>query len=947
MLEKQFPHHLLEENLYTKQEPYFAPQGEGQPYTIVMPPPNVTGTLHLGHALNGTIQDVLVRWKRMQGYKVLWQPGTDHAGIATQMVVEQQLHAQGLTRHDLGRSAFIDQVWKWKEQSGNIIVSQQRRLRLSPCWDRSRFTMDTGLSKAVVDVFVALHDKGLIYRDKRLVNWDIKLQTAISDLEVVNKEEQGSLWYIRYLLVEDETGAQDETRVINDCNQFTADNNANYNKDNAIPGITVATTRPETLFGDVAVAVHPDDERYQHLIGKMVRLPLTNRTIPIVADAYCDPKKGSGAVKITPAHDFNDFMVGKRHDLPLINVIDSAGYLIDVPTDFLGLTIENGRKKVLTALETQGLLEETKPHLMTKPYGDRSGVEVQPRLTDQWFVNAKALAEPAIEAVNTGAMTFFPKNWENTYFDWLNHIEPWCISRQIWWGHQIPAWYGPDGHIFVAQDETSAMEKARLHYGEDQPLQQDLDVLDTWFSSALWPFSTMDLPPDWLSQQTKNLSIHYPTDLLVTGFDIIFFWVARMMMIGINLTGQVPFKTVYIHSLVRDEKGQKMSKSKGNIIDPLVLLDEFGSDPVRFAFCALATPGRDIKLGRSVIENYRNFMTKIWNAARFLEMQEEKLGMQDDSDQKKQNNSPLPLHPLSQWILGRFDQAAHDIHHFLEECRLDLAAKALYHFLWDDLCDVFIEGSKPFYDDTTTPQGQSQAQGLFTIARETFIGFLHLAHPFMPMISDYLYQYFTKSTLTLTIAKWPATMPFTSIITGDDNSQPHFSRNTANATNVDHALSVVEQIRSVKGMLNIPLSTRLPLFIDSQAIKKLDLGSMVPFINHLARVVCAIVEGPTDSTSLGSFPKNNQGIQSISLHNSGYNYVLGLGDGRSLEDIEHVLTKKQDVLINIVGKLKSKIANQAYRDAKPDQWADDQQLVADKTKELEKIRLIAVQLRSN
>ena len=559
----------------------------GESYSIVIPPPNVTGSLHMGHALNNTLQDILARFERMRGKDVLWQPGTDHAGIATQMVVERQLAEEQKSRHDLGREAFIERVWEWKAESGGTITGQLRRLGASCDWSRERFTMDDGLSEAVRKVFVGLHRDGLIYRDKRLVNWDPKLHTAISDLEVEQREFNGSLWYFKYP-IEGEDG------------RF----------------ITVATTRPETMLGDTGVAVNPEDERYTDLIGKNVVLPIVGKAIPIVADEYSDPEKGSGAVKITPAHDFNDFEVGRRHNLPMVSVFDiDANVNDEAPAQFRGMTREDARKVVVAEMEALGLLEKIEDNPMTVPYGDRSGVVIEPRLTDQWFVDAEVLAKPALAAVENGDINFVPKQWENTYYDWMRNIQPWCISRQIWWGHQIPAWYGPDGTIFVEMTESDAQAAADAHYGKATEIARDPDVLDTWFSSALWPFSTLGWP-----EETPELAHHYPTSVLVTGFDIIFFWVARMIMMGLHFRDEVPFRDVYIHALVRDEQGQKMSKSKGNVLDPLDLIDEYGADALRFTLTALAAQGRDIKLSAGRIEGYRNFVTKIWNAARFTQM---------------------------------------------------------------------------------------------------------------------------------------------------------------------------------------------------------------------------------------------------------------------------------------------------------------------------------------
>src|SRR5271157_5206710 len=591
MLDKTYQPSAVEARRYTLWERSggFAadPGGNKRPYTIMMPPPNVTGSLHIGHALNFTLQDVLVRYQRMRGCDVLWQPGTDHAGIATEIVVGNQLADEGKAKHDLGRKQFVARVWEWKEQSGGTIVSQLRRLGASADWRRERFTMDPGLAAAVRRVFVQLYREGLIYRDKRLVNWDPVMHTVISDLEVDNRETQGSLWHIRYPVEE-------------------------------LPSrfITVATTRPETMLGDTGVAVHPDDPRLADLVGKSVRLPLTDRLIPIVADEHADPETGSGSVKITPAHDFADFEVGRRHGLALINIFDANARLNEaVPEPYRGLDRFEARKKVVSALAAAGLLEKIEDHILMVPHHDRSGVVIEPWLTDQWYCNAAVLAAPAIAAVEDGRTRFVPRQWENTFFDWMGKIQPWCISRQLWWGHQIPAWYGPDGAVFVAETEQAAQREAAAKYGEAVALRRDEDVLDTWFSSALWPFSTLGWP-----EATRELARYYPTDVLVTGFDIIFFWVARMMMMGLHFQHEVPFYEVYIHALVRDEKGAKMSKSKGNIIDPLELIDRYGCDALRFTLAALAAPGRDIKLAETRVEGYRNFATKLWNAARYAQM---------------------------------------------------------------------------------------------------------------------------------------------------------------------------------------------------------------------------------------------------------------------------------------------------------------------------------------
>jgi valyl-tRNA synthetase len=715
---------------------------DAEPFTIVIPPPNVTGSLHMGHALNNTLQDILCRFERMRGRDVLWQPGTDHAGIATQMVVERQLmERQQPGRRDLGRPKFLERVWQWKAESGGVIVNQLKRLGASCDWSRERFTMDEGLSRAVAKVFVELHRQGLIYKDKRLVNWDPKLLTAISDLEVQQIEVKGSLWYLRYPL-EGKT----------------------FNPEDPSSFIAVATTRPETMLGDTGVAVHPDDERYAHLVGKHVILPLVGRRIPIVADEYSDPEKGSGAVKVTPAHDFNDFEVGRRHGLPQISVLDQEGrlalignedYLRGLPEGASQLAEElhgadrfAARKQIVARLEDFGFLEKIEPNTHMVPHGDRSGVVIEPYLTDQWYVDAKTLAHPAIAAVRSGATTFVPKNWEKTYFEWMENIQPWCISRQLWWGHQIPAWYGPDGKVFVAETEEEAVGNALGYYAEREvitPKQarqmaldpakragfitRDEDVLDTWFSSALWPFSTLGWPDD-----LKDVERYYPTDVLVTGFDIIFFWVARMMMMGLHFMKHAPFSTVYIHALVRDEKGAKMSKSKGNVIDPLHLIDDYGADALRFTLAAMAAQGRDIKLAPQRVEGYRNFATKLWNACRFAEMNACVLPAGFDPAKAKGT--------LNRWIAHETARASREVTEAIEAYRFNDAAGVIYRFVWNVFCDWYLELAKPvLMGEDGGPRSETRA--MVAWARDEI---LKLLHPFMPFITEELWAVTAANT---------------------------------------------------------------------------------------------------------------------------------------------------------------------------------------------------------
>jgi valyl-tRNA synthetase len=728
--------------------------GNGQPYTIVIPPPNVTGSLHMGHALNNTLQDILIRYRRMKGDRALWQPGTDHAGIATQMVVERMLEAEGVKRTDLGRDKFVERVWEWKAESGGTITKQLRRLGASCDWSRERFTMDEGLSKAVVKVFVELHKQGLIYRDKRLVNWDPKLHTAISDLEVEQRETKGKMWYFRYP-IEGRDG------------QF----------------ITVGTTRPETMLGDTGVAVHPDDERYTALVGKNVVLPITGRLIPIVADHYADPEKGSGAVKITPGHDFNDFEVGKRAGLDIINILDANAHLNEnVPEKYQGMERFKARDAVLAEMEELGLLERVEDNDMTVPHGDRSGVVVEPWLMDQWFVDAKTLAKPAIEAVESGKTQFVPKTWENTYFEWMRNIQPWCVSRQLWWGHQIPAWFGPDGAVFVEMSEEAAQAAADAHYGKSVELTRDPDVLDTWFSSALWPFSTLGWP-----DETPELARHYPTDVLVTGFDIIFFWVARMMMMGIHFMGEVPFHTVYIHALVRDEKGQKMSKSKGNVIDPLDLIEKFGADALRFTLTAFAAQGRDVKMSESRVEGYRNFCTKIWNAARFCDMNECRVVPKFNPNSVNST--------LNRWIVGKVSEAEKAMTAALDAYRFNDAAGALYSFTWNTFCDWYLEFAKPvFMGSDETAKAETRATTAWVLDQ-----IITLLHPIVPFITEELWQTRAERAQPLITTPWP--VYDAALVDAAVNAE------------MDWVVRLISQIRAVRSEMNVPPKAKIPMLL--------------------------------------------------------------------------------------------------------------------------------------
>lgn len=767
-------------------EGYFKPSGKGEAYSITLPPPNVTGTLHMGHGLQVTLMDTLIRYHRMLGKNVLWQAGTDHAGIATQMVVERKLAKENITRENLGREKFVEKIWEWKHESENTIKNQLRRMGASLDWSREKFTMDHSICDAVHKVFIQLFDEGLIYRGKKLVNWDPILHTALSDLEVVNEEKQGELWYIRYPLVDSQEH------------------------------LIVATTRPETMLGDTAVAVNPDDERYQHLIGKYITLPLCDRNIPIIADDYVDENFGTGVVKITPAHDFNDNEVGKHHGLPVINVFTKDACINNnAPKAYQGLDRFEARKKIIDELNAQGFLEKTEPHKLTIPKGDRSGAIIEPYLTDQWFMKMKPLAAPAIKAVKDGDIEFIPANWSKTYFQWLENIEDWCISRQLWWGHRIPAWYDEDENIYVGENEKDVRKKYNIE--SNVALHQDKDVLDTWFSSALWPFATLGWP-----KKTEELKTFYPNSVLVTGFDIIFFWVARMVMQGLKFTGQIPFKQVYIHGLIRDHNGQKMSKSKGNIIDPLDIVDgidletlvekrtstlmqphlakkiekatrkefpegipAFGVDALRFTYCALASTGRDIRFDLGRVEGYRNFCNKIRNAARYVSM-----NVEENIDLKQKAELNLP----DRWILAKLQQTIESTHKHFSTYRFDLLAQGIYEFIWNEYCDWYLELSKPILtsDKFSTKQKHGTQQTLLNVLETN----LKLLHPIMPFITEELWQYDD----TIVLQPYPKT---------DEKLIDETALNE-----VEWLKEMITAIRNIRGEMNISPKKPIPLLLN-------------------------------------------------------------------------------------------------------------------------------------
>ena len=860
MLDKTYRPQDVEERIYADWEAAGVFESgrrpDAKPYTIVIPPPNVTGSLHMGHALNNTLQDIMCRLERMRGRDVLWQPGTDHAGIATQMVVERQIEAEGsnMSRREMGREAFVDRVWAWKAESGCTITNQLRRLGASCDWRRERFTMDDGLSAAVRKVFVDLYKKNLIYKDLRLVNWDPALHTAISDLEVQQNEIKGHLWHFKYPLEEDES-------------QF----------------IIVATTRPETMLGDTGVAVHPDDDRYKHLVGKNAILPLVGRKLRIVADDYADPEQGSGAVKMTPAHDFNDFEVGRRHDLEMINIFDAEARINEnAPEKYRGMDRFQARKAIVADLETRGLVDRIEDHVHMVPYGDRGGVPIEPWLTEQWYVDAATLAKPAIAAVEDGRTVFVPKQWEKTYFEWMRNIQPWCVSRQLWWGHQIPAWYGPDGETFVEYTEAEAEAAAEKHYGKAVELRRDEDVLDTWFSSALWPFSTLGWP-----DETPELARYYPTNLLVTGFDIIFFWVARMMMMGLHFKEEVPFDTVYIHALVRDAKGQKMSKSKGNIIDPLELIEKYGADALRFTLAAQAAQGRDVKLAESRVEGYRNFGTKLWNAARFAEMN----GCTPHAD-----FDPAGVrHTVNRWLVGALREASVRITAGIDEYKFNEAADAVYHFVWGTFCDWYLEFTKPLLQGADEAvKAETQTTTAWALDR-----ILQFMHPFMPFITEELYQRIADRPGHLAVTEWP-------------ELGPELVSDTA-AAEMDWVVRLISEIRSVRAEMNVPPGAKIDLLLqDASAESLARLQRHGGVIGRMARLSSA---GPLS----GAVPSGS--IQSVLDETT---LVMPLADVIDIDAEQARLARELDKVGADIRKLEAKLANDNFVSKAPEHVVEEQ-----------------------
>jgi valyl-tRNA synthetase len=907
-MDKAFSPGDIESRIYAEWETggFFSPGGHGPAYSIVIPPPNVTGTLHMGHAFQDTIMDALIRYRRMRGFNTLWQPGMDHAGIATQMVVERQLNAVGQSRIELGRDAFVARVWEWKNKSGGLIANQLRRLGASVDWRRDKFTMDPALSRSVTEVFVRLYQEGLIYRGKRLVNWDPVLKTALSDLEVVAEEEMGNLWHLRYPLA-DGTGY-----------------------------LVVATTRPETMLGDAAVAVHPDDERYRHLVGRQLRLPLTTREIPIIADAYVDPAFGSGCVKITPAHDFNDYEVGQRHGLPVINIMTPEASLNDnVPPPYRGLDRGVARARVVADLEALGLVERIDPHKLTVPRGDRTNAVLEPLLTDQWFVDIKPLAAPAIHAVEAGHIRFVPENWSSVYFEWMRNIKDWCISRQLWWGHRIPAWYDAEGRWYVARNEA----EARAVHGLDASvaLRQDEDVLDTWFSSALWPFSTQGWPDD-----TADLRTYYPTSVLVTGFDIIFFWVARMIMMGIKFTGAVPFREVYVHGLIRDHDGQKMSKSKGNVIDPLDIVDgisldallakrttglmqpqmkpaiekatrkqfpdgipAFGTDALRLSFASLATQSRDLRFDMARVEGSRNFCNKLWNAARYVLMNVESENAGTNAERLRPDGAELSL--ADRWIRSRLSAALARVEAGFAEYRLDVVASALYEFTWHEYCDWYLELSKGvlFSEEAT----EAQKRGTRRTLLHTLEELLRALHPLAPFITEEIWQRVKLAAGVDGKTIMCSNFPTPDGIETDSRAEPEMR----------WVMGFIEGVRQIRGEMDIAPSRKLDVLLQNAA--PIDIEYAGRNVHYLSRL--AGVAAPRTLASGEAAP-----ISAVALLGTLEILVPMAGLIEPTAELERLAKRQRKVEIDL-NKLEGKLANAEFaRNAPADVVAKDRARLA-------------------
>ena len=915
-MDKTYNPKEIESRIYESWEDsgYFSPSKSGDPYCIVIPPPNVTGTLHMGHAFQDTIMDIIIRYQRMKGNNTLWQVGTDHAGIATQMVVERQLERSGTSRQKLGREAFEKEVWKWKEKSGNTITQQMKRLGASTDWTREKFTMDENLVQGVTRVFIQLYEEGLIYRGKRLVNWDPVLQTALSDLEVVTSEEKGSLWHMKYPI----DGLDDY--------------------------IVVATTRPETMLGDTAVAVHPDDKRYKNLIGKLVNLPLTDRKIPIIADEYVDQEFGTGCLKITPGHDFNDFDIGKKHDLEIISILDQSAKIIQsAPKEYQGLDRFDARRKIVEDIESLGLMQEIEDYTLTIPRGDRSGAILEPLITNQWFLKMEPLAEPAITVVKNGELKFVPENWSKTYFEWLENIQDWCISRQLWWGHRIPAWYDNEGNVYVGESESEVREKNNIK--NSIALTQDEDVLDTWFSSALWPFSSLGWP-----DETYDLKTFYPTNVLVTGFDIIFFWVARMVMMGLKFMKEIPFKEIYIHGLIKDKNGQKMSKSKGNILDPIDLIDgisledllekriqglmqpemekriisdtkkefpngipDFGTDALRFNFAIQASTGRDIRLDLRRVEGYRNFCNKIWNASRFIKMNTNDFELLDINDANG--------HAIDQWIQSKFAGTIDEIERQFNQYRFDLAATAMYEFVWNDFCDWYIELAKTLINDPEISDSQKDHTKNNLIKMLDAI--LRMLHPTIPFITEEIWQSLNEDNKRRSIMK--ADFPSSNDWRVDDEI----------VANTEWLKNIVSSVRQIRSEMNIPPNESIKIIInDASNTDSRRLESLGSFILNLASVESITQKDTSDDIPKSAFALLNQMKIYIPLE--------------GLVDIEEEKARLEKKLVKLNQELKSvqdRLSNDTFVEKAPTEVVEElkgklKSLMSDQTRIEEQIKLL-------